>query len=195
MNGPRICHGSVMITPHLLLVYHSSEGQTAKVAARIAATANEAGASVDVSTTDDAPYPGEYDVVILGDSIHAGHHSKGLTKYITGHLEVLNGAQVALFQVSLTSATDDEEHSTMAHRLVQDLLDKTGLDPDMVGLFAGALAYTRYGWFKRHLMRRIARSEGSDTDMSVDHEYTDWEAVDEFARNALAMAAEAAGDA
>jgi menaquinone-dependent protoporphyrinogen oxidase len=65
------------------------------------------------------------------------------------------------------------------------LLDATGLDPDVVGLFAGALAYRRYGWFKRHLMRSIARRQGGDTDMTRDFEYTDWDAVTEFAADAL----------
>ena len=56
-----------------------------------------------------------------------------------------------------------------------------------MGLFAGALVYTRYGWLKKRLMRSIAKRDGSDTDMSRDHEYTDWDAVDEFARDALGV--------
>ena len=94
---------------------------------------------------------------------------------------------MALFQVSLTSANPDEEHTATAHGMMQQLLEETGLDPDMVGLFAGALRYTQYGWLKRHVMGRIARSEGTDYDTSRDYEYTDWEAVDAFARDAAAL--------
>ena len=50
-------------------------------------------------------------------------------------------------------------------------------------MFAGALVYTQYGWFKRRVMRVIARREGGDTDMTHDHEYTDWQAVEQFARD------------
>src|SRR5262249_4218420 len=62
-------------------------------------------------------------------------------------------------------------------------------DPKVVGMFAGALMYTRYGWIKRHIMRSIEAKEGRDVDTSRDYEYTDWDAVDEFARTVLALAA------
>ena len=89
----------------------------------------------------------------------------------------------ALFQVSLTSANPDVEHTDTAHALVEDLLKRTGFDPDAVGLFAGALVYTQYGWFKRRVMRAIVKREGGDLDMSCDYEYTDWAAVERFAED------------
>ena len=48
--------------------------------------------------------------------------------------------------------------------------------------------YTQYGWFKRRVMRAIVKREGGDTDMSHDYEYTDWNAVDQFARDVDALA-------
>jgi menaquinone-dependent protoporphyrinogen oxidase len=174
-----------MTTTRVLLAYHTAEGQAGKVADRIASVLREAGAAVELVAAEDAPDPSGFDGVILGDSIHVGKHSAELTRYISSHVDQLNRMPVALFQVSLTSATADAEHSTLAHELLQKLLDATGLDPDVVGLFAGALAYTRYGWFKRRLIRSIARHEGADTDMTRDHEYTDWDAVAEFAQDAL----------
>ncbi len=56
-----------------------------------------------------------------------------------------------------------------------------GWYPAGVANFAGALRYTRYGFFKRLLMRSIARKEGSpDLDARRDYEYTDWSAVNGF---------------
>lgn len=72
---------------------------------------------------------------------------------------------------------------------MQRLLDATGLDPDIVGLFAGPLAYTRYGWLKRRVIASIAAKDGGDTDATRDHEYTDWDAVGHFATDALALVA------
>ena len=66
-------------------------------------------------------------------------------------------------------------------KLIHDLEARTGCDPDLVGLFAGALVYTQYGWMKRRIMRAIARKEGGHTDLTRDYEYTDWAAVDQFA--------------
>lgn len=175
------------MSAHILLVYHSAEGQTAKIADRIASVLTEAGAEVAVDQAENDPSPTGFDAVIVGDSIHIGRHSRQLRRWLTHHGDELDAVPVALFQVSLTSATDDAEHDAEAHRMLQRLLDATGLDPDMVGLFAGALAYTRYGWLKRRMMTRIAADQGDSTDTSTDHEYTDWDAVEHFATDALAL--------
>ncbi len=172
---------------NVLVCYHSAEGQTAKVAERIASVLTSGGCTVELAMAERNPTTAGFDGVIVGDSIHLGAHSRELRRWITHHGDELDRLPTALFQVSLTSATDDDEHTRQAHHLMHQLLDATGLDPDVVGLFAGALAYTRYGWFKRALMRRVAASEGTDTDTSRDHEYTDWDAVDHFAADALAL--------
>lgn len=171
----------------ILIAYHSGEGQTAKVAEHMAGVLKDRGAEVDVVVAEKAPSPSGYDGVIAGDSIHAGHHSKELTRWVTQHVDELNELPIALFQVSLTSATDDEEHDIEARRLLSGLVDATGLDPDMVGMFAGALAFTRYGWLKRKLMAHIAAKEREGLDPGRDYEYTDWEAVEHFATDALAL--------
>lgn len=56
---------------------------------------------------------------------------------------------------------------------MHDFLDETGWRPDRTFLVAGALAYSRYGFLKRRVMRWISRREGGDTDTSRDYEYTD----------------------
>ena len=169
----------------ILLCYHSSEGQTAKIADRIASVLTERGATVDVRVAEDDPSPTGYDGVIVGDSIHAGRHSRELRRWIARHGDELDAVPTALFQVSLTSSREGEASAAEANRLLQLLLDSTDLDPDVVGLFAGALVYTRYGWFKRRMMSKMAALEGGDTDTSRDFEYTDWDAVEHFATDAL----------
>ena len=52
------------------------------------------------------------------------------------------------------------------------------LPPDLLERF--------YGWLVRAIMRRAAIRSGRPT--SGDHEYTDWNAVDDFARKFLAEA-------
>jgi menaquinone-dependent protoporphyrinogen oxidase len=126
--------------------------------------------------------------VVVGGSIHSGHHSPRLRQYVQKHVETLNSVPTALFQVSLTSMRHDERHEIEAHRMVYELLDDTGLVPEMLGLFAGALAYTRYGWFTRRRMRGLASRGRVDTDTTRDHEYTDWGAVEEFAAHAFEAA-------
>jgi menaquinone-dependent protoporphyrinogen oxidase len=167
----------------ILVVYHTSEGQTARIADHIAAVLRDLGDEVALHDVAGAPAPEQYDGVIVGDSIHTGHHSKALTRYLQKHVAVLDKLPAGLFQVSLTSANADDEHTATAQRLVQELLDRTGFDPDLVGLFAGALVYTKYGWFKRRVMRAISRREGGDIDMTRDYDYTDWQAVEQYAHD------------
>lgn len=171
----------------ILLAYHSGEGQTTKVAERIASTLRAGEVTVEVAVAEHAPSPDGFDGVVVGDSIHAGRHSRQLTRYLSSHADELNDKPLALFQVSLTSASDDEEHTATAHELVQGLIGTAGVEPDIVGLFAGALRYTQYGWLKRRIMRKIAAGEGGDVDTSLDYEYTDWGAVDHFAADVLAL--------
>ncbi|HXY91684.1 MAG TPA: flavodoxin domain-containing protein, partial [Acidimicrobiia bacterium] len=123
----------------VLVVFHTSEGQTARIADRIGDVLRAAGDTVDVVAVDEAPDVSKYDAVVLGDSIHVGHYSHAFSRYVKANAVTLNAMPTALFQVSLVSANPDAEHAATAHTLVQKLLDDTGLDPDIVGMFAGAL--------------------------------------------------------
>lgn len=175
------------MTTRILLCFHSEEGQTAKVAARIESVLIDKGCEVVTTLADDDPSPRGFDGIVMGDSIHAGQHSRQMRKWASRHAEELREPPVALFQVSLTSSHDDEESVETATQLVRDLTESANLEPDLVGMFAGALVYTKYGWLKRTIMQRINESEGGDTDTSRDFEYTDWDAVEHFATDAATL--------
>ena len=57
----------------------------------------------------------------------------------------------------------------------------TGWQPAITKEVAGALPYTRYNWFIRQVMKRIAAKAGGDTDTTRDYEYTDWPDLRGFA--------------
>ena len=175
------------MTTRVLIVYYTSEGQTARIANRIADRLRRHGSIVDVRSAESGPVLEAYDAIVVGDPIHAVHHSRLVTRFLKGNAAELSSKPTALFQVSLTSANSDSEHTATAQQLVHELLERTGFEPDAVGLFAGALVYTKYGWLKRHFMRAIVKREGGDLDMSRDFEYTDWDAVDRFADDFTAI--------
>lgn len=170
-----------MRSPRVLMVFHSDEGQTAKVTARIAHVLRDLGAEVDAFPAESAPSPKGYDAIVVGDPVHMGKHSPVVIGYLSAHRPALDELSTAFFQVSLTSAQHDPVHDAAAWTYVEELERDTGFGPDVVGVFAGALTYRRYGWIKRRVMRHIAQEEGVDTDTSRDWEYTDWEAVEHFA--------------
>ena len=176
-----------MDAPILLVAYQSVEGHTKSVAERIAERLRAAGALVTLTTAAEAPVPNRFDGVVVGDSIHAGQHTRELTDYLKRHASTLEGIPTALFQVCLTSADRTPEKLATTGGYVAALTEATGCTPDLVARFAGALRYTQYGRLKRAFMRRIAAASGRSTDTSTDHVLTDWDEVDGFADDVLLL--------
>jgi menaquinone-dependent protoporphyrinogen oxidase len=78
------------------------------------------------------------------------------------------------------------ENRPDAQSEIKPFMQKTGWHPQNVASFAGALAYSKYGFLKRFVMQRVARGVGEPTDPTRDYEYTDWEAVTRFAETFVA---------
>jgi menaquinone-dependent protoporphyrinogen IX oxidase len=64
-------------------------------------------------------------------------------------------------------------------------MKETGWRPERVLPVEGALAYSRYNFLIRFVMKRIARKAGAPTDTSRDYEFTDWSKVDSFIRGLI----------
>jgi menaquinone-dependent protoporphyrinogen oxidase len=164
-----------------LVYYATSEGQTAKIARRIADRLATHGIAVEVVEAPADVDPARFDAVLVGDSIHIGHYHRKMRKFLRKRREGLAGRPSGFFSVCLSIASKNEEDRAAARGLVDEMIEDTGWHPDRVAIFAGTRAYTRYGPLTRWVMKRIAAKEGADTDTSRDHEYTDWRAVDAFA--------------
>lgn len=121
-----------------------------------------------------------YDAVLVGSSIHTGRQQSGVVEFVTANRDALAARPTGLFQVSLSSASDDPERRAEAAGYVEAFEAKTGFHPDRVGLFGGALRYSKYGFLKRLLMKQIARKATGDTDTSRDYEYTNWQELEQF---------------
>ncbi|MCC6629099.1 MAG: protoporphyrinogen oxidase [Chloroflexi bacterium] len=177
----------------LLIVYGTSEGQTARIAGRIAAVVRDRGhevALLDVKQTPRDLALAGYDIVAIGASVHAGHYPGAVGSFITKHVVQLRDMPTAFYSVSLTAASAKPEERAEAERLARAFVTAAGWEPARLVSFAGALPYTRYNRLMRWFMSRMARSGGSaDTDTSRDYEYTDWAAVERFAIDLLALPA------
>ncbi|MDZ7688539.1 MAG: menaquinone-dependent protoporphyrinogen IX dehydrogenase [Halobacteriales archaeon] len=166
-----------------LVLYGTGEGQTAKVADRIVDTLTRRGhaaESVDVESSSNITVD-VFDAVVVGSSIHVGRHNKAVRGFVLDNLEALEELPTAFFQISLSSAIDDEEGRAESAGYVDSFLEETDWEPDRIGVFGGALRYSKYGFLKRLMMKRIAKEATGDTDTSRDYEYTDWDEVDAFA--------------
>lgn len=171
----------------VLVIYATTDGHTAKVADNIGQIVREAGHEVEVA--DCARLPGDfslapYDGVILGGSVRYGRHQKTIKRFARRHHAEFAAKHSAFFSVSgaASSPTDRPE----AERLAQQFLAGVGWQPDLVGVFGGAILFTKYGPVTRLVMKMIAKRHGAGTDTSRDFEYTDWSAVRSFGETFLA---------
>jgi len=175
--------------PRILLVYGTTEGHTDDVVAELRKPLEEAGHEVAVHVVGEAPgAPTGFDAVVVGSSIHVGKHDKAVLSWVSANRDALAELPSAFFQVSLSSASGDEG-VTEARSYVDHLVDATGWHPDVVGLFGGALLYTRYGFAKRTMLKKIAGQAGLGTDTHRDYDYTDYDAVRHFAEDMAALLA------
>ncbi|MBI5910441.1 MAG: protoporphyrinogen oxidase [Betaproteobacteria bacterium] len=169
--------------PRILLLYATTEGQTALIAECIARALREKAYSVEMLPADIDPArldPAAYDAVMVGASIHYGRHPAYLRTLIRRHRDVLAARPCAFFSVSL-SAGGPRPKPKAAQRYLDKFLRQTGWQPQLTASFAGALKYSLYGPIKRRVMIVFVGLGGGNTDTSQDYEYTDWDAVERFA--------------
>lgn len=166
----------------ILVIYGTTEGQTAKIARRLGDALREEGASADVANAGAAwPDPHPYDAVIVAASIHVGGYQRAVRRWVRAHVDVLNEKPTAFVSVCLAVLQPEAKVQQELSAIVDRFLKKTGWRPSTTKHVAGALAYSQYNWLKRRAMVRIVRKAGGDTDTSRDYEYTDWADVRAFA--------------
>lgn len=173
----------------ILILYGTTEGQTARISEYIAEVAREQGHEADAADirelSDGSPLEG-YETVFVGASIHMGRHEGYVTDFVKKNRELLERVPSAFFSVNLTAGEKTEDARRKTTEYVEEFVEETGWRPRSIGIFAGALLYTQYGFVKRRVMKKISRDMGSkDTDTSRDYEYTDWEEVERFTERSL----------
>lgn len=165
--------------------YATSEGHTRRIAERLASGLRARGleseavdiASDNADRLDWAHVRG----AVIGASIHTGRHQRVAASFAAAHARDLEAHPSAFFSVSLSAASRNAQEVEAARTIAQGFVERARWQPDCVMSFAGALAYTKYGWLKRLILKRAARKEGGPTDTTRDHDLTDWVAVDRLA--------------
>lgn len=163
----------------LLIVYGSTEGQTRKICEFLKERTEKQGHEVELNDSTAHPVsPGDFDAAIIGSSVHYGKYQSSIEHYVQEHQKTLNEKPFEFVSVSLAIASKEPESQKELTEITDKFLAKTGWKPTIIEQVAGALRYTKYNFFKKLIMRMIARKEGGSTDTSEDHEYTDWKQVE-----------------
>ncbi|MCK6591022.1 MAG: protoporphyrinogen oxidase [Polyangiaceae bacterium] len=180
----------------ILIVYATTEGHTAKIVSRIGDVIEQSGRRARIVCASDEVPPDldieSYDGVIVGGSVHGGHHQRPIVTFVKENRAALERVRTAFFSVSLMAAGESAESHEAAMQFVRNFEEQTGWLPDMAVLFPGALLYTHYGWVKKFIMKMIVKRQGGPTDTSHDYELTNWESVTHFAEDFVASLEERA---
>jgi menaquinone-dependent protoporphyrinogen oxidase len=168
----------------VLIVYASTNGHTARVAARLAGALEAAGVRgrlEDVRAIPAGVSPRDHDGVIVAGSVHRGRHQREIADWVRAHHTTLALRRTALVSVSLSAADESPEARADVRRVVDELVEDTDWTPGVVAFVAGALRFGDYDLPTRVLMRLIARRHGVTGDLVEDVEFTDWAELDRFA--------------
>jgi menaquinone-dependent protoporphyrinogen oxidase len=170
--------------------YATSEGQTRRVAQRLAAALQQRGldsAPVDLGQAEEAGLDwSKFSGAVVGASVHIGKHQPSAVRFASAHAGELAARPSAFFSVSMAEASKRPQDVAAARDIAGQFGPRAGWTPDFVVSLAGRLAYSQYGWLTRFMMKRIARKEGGPTDTTRDYEFTDWAAVDRLAADLAA---------
>lgn len=168
----------------IAIVYGTAEGQTEKITAHIADIALQHGHLIEVHNAKHLPGDfvlDQFDAVLVGASIHSRQYPISIQGFVKSHRDYLMRTPSALFTVCLTASQATPEARAIVQQDVSKFEQETGWVPAKAGAFAGALNYTKAGILKRYRMKKIARQVGAATDTTRDWEFTDWNAVTQFA--------------
>lgn len=170
----------------ILILYGTTDGHTRKISETLAKTFKEEKCVVDLINAREASLDlpiNEYDAVVITASIHAFNYQRSVKRWVRRHAAELIKKPNAFVSVSLGIL----EKRPRAQEDLQKILDRftasTRWRPMMTKAVAGAVPYTRYGFLKKWMMKKIAAKAGGDTDTSRDYEYTDWDDLKNFGRD------------
>ena len=169
----------------ILILYGTTDGQTRKIAEAIGRTIQEEGhvaAVYDAARVPGYVRPTGYDGVIVAASIRMGGYQRSVRRWVQRHAAALNGRPSAFVSVCLGILETRPAARNEVLAILERLMRWTGWRPTVTTMVAGALPYTRYGWLKRWILKRIAAKAGGGTDTTRDYEYTNWDDVRAFAR-------------
>ncbi len=164
---------------HILIAYASREGQTEKIAHRVADLLTQEGDRTTVVNVAEGPAAdvSKADAFIVAGSLHLAKHDPALEAFVRKNLHTLNRLPSCFLSVSLSAASDDPAERGDAWRCLKEFTAATGWTPTATDIVAGGVHDVKTGFFKRIMLHRILRKKGVALDPSGDTEFTDWQAL------------------
>lgn len=150
----------------ILVACASRAGSTGEVAEAIGKVLCEGGAAVDVRLAKDVTDLSPYRAVVVGSGIRVGKWLPEAVEFVETHREALSHIPVAYFAVCLTLKEDTEENRREVSTYLESVCEI--VQPVDVGLFAGAMDYSKLPFILRLVMKAMKSPKG---------DFRDWEII------------------
>ncbi|GAB4216486.1 MAG: menaquinone-dependent protoporphyrinogen IX dehydrogenase [Rhodoferax sp.] len=173
-----------------LIAYSTIDGHTLHICERLSLVLKAFGHDIVLKTVDEAMADtmARYDRIVVGASIRYGHHRPAVQAFIARHLQALRSRPSAFFSVNVV-ARKPNKNTPQTNPYARAFLRRIAWRPALAAVFAGRIDYPRYGWLDRTMIRLIMAITHGPTDPRGTFEFTDWDAVDAFARAFAALPA------
>lgn len=172
----------------ILVVYESKYGQSAKIAEHIARSVRSRG---HAAAATEVVFAGEVDLakqdaVFVVAPVYFSRHPKTIRHFVTRRAARLSAMPGAFVSVSGSAASPRPEARAEVRSIAETLCRSAGWRPTVIATVGGAMAYPRYNWLLRAIIKRISMRKHGPTDTSRIHETTDWNEVEGVVDSVLA---------
>jgi menaquinone-dependent protoporphyrinogen oxidase len=162
----------------VLIAYATTEGQTRKIAEKIAIQVRELGhvaELVDVDSNRHNINVDDFNAVIVAASVHQHDHQDAIEVFVAACRPDLNARPTMFLSVSLSAAFDERRRE--AQECIARFLEQTGWTPSVSLPVAGALRNEGYDYFQQQILEHVVLKNQMVDHPERDHEFTDWKAL------------------
>ena len=169
----------------ILIIYSSVDGHTKTICERIEDVIKNS-LNTTLMSLDDATHEdiSKYDRIVIGASIRYGKHRPSLFNFIEKNLDLLNSKYSAFFTVNIV-ARKPEKNTAKTNPYMIKFLKKSPWKPNLLDVFAGKLDFPTYNFSDKYIIKFIMWITKGPTDTSKVYEFTNWAAVDNFAKKLI----------
>ncbi len=161
---------------NILIAYGTSEGQTRKIAEKIATQAENMGHNVvlyDTARKPDGTRPEDFDRIVVAGSVHERGHQQSVEVFVLANKAALDERPTLFLSVSLSAAFADG--AAEARSYIDRFVEGTGWKPGRSLPVAGATHTGEYDYFQSQILEHGVLKDRAETGNDV--EFTDWQAL------------------
>jgi menaquinone-dependent protoporphyrinogen oxidase len=173
---------------HILILYSTTDGHTLEICRRLAQVIGQGAHRVTTRSVDEDPHIdiAPFDKVVVGARIRYGRHTPQVFEFARTYRQALDAKPNAFFTVNVVARKPGKDTAATNPYMLK-FLELSAWRPKELAVFAGRIAYARYGWRDRTIIRFIMWLTHGPTAADTDVDFTDWKQVEAFGERISAM--------